>query len=526
MTGKQKNAVAAVSGMMVITLLGKVLGLYRDILFANHYGLGMEANAFTTASLIPRTFFDAVFASAISASFIPIFNEYMGRYGEKKAFSFSDTFITLVGAFTLLLSVVGMIFAEPFARLFAAGYDAQTLQLCVSLLRMLFPTVLFTGLAYCFVGILQSMEEFTIPAAMSIVSNGAIILYYWTLDRTWGVTGLAVAFLVGWFLQVAIQVPPLRKKGYRYRPSFAFRDAGLKKVLILMLPVMVSTWIQPINLAVGVRYASYLFEGSGTTALNNANNLYSIILGVFVLSVANVIFPRLSRLVTGEQKEDFARLVRQTLMALCFLLIPMMIGLWVESEDLVRLLFERNRFTAEDTWITARALRYLCLGTMGYGVYIFLSRVFYARQRAKAPMLAGILSMATNWVLCLLLVKRYDVAGIAGASAIASLVSAACLVVVLHKEERECFGKEMLMPLIKIIVASAIMGVAAMLCRDLLRQCLQDSFVTRILVVGVPAAAGALVYVILTAVLKVAQTRMALEWISAKIGRKKGTEDV
>lgn len=517
---QEKNALKAVSGMMVVTLLGKVLGLYRDILFANNYGLGMEANAFTTASLIPRTFFDAVFASAITASFIPVFNEYMGKEGEKRAFSFANVFITLVGVFTLFFTVIGMIFAEPFAQAYAAGFDEATLELCTELLRMLFPTVFFTGLAYCFVGILQSMEEFTIPAALSIVSNGAIILYYFVGNDTFGVIGLAVAFLVGWLLQVLIQVPALHRKGYRFRLDFRWREPGLRKVLVLMIPVMVSTWIQPINLAVGVHYASYLFDGSGSTALNNANNLYSIILGVFVLSVINVIFPRMSRMVTEGREDTFTDTINDTLMVLLFLLVPMMVGLWCMSDPLVRLLYERNQFTPQDTIITARALRYLSLGTIGYGVYLFLSRAFYAKQQARGPMIAGILSMVLNAIFCILLMDRFDVAGISAASAIASLASAAWLAVSLHRQNSHCLDKQLWIPFIKIVIASLLMGVGVTLCYGALAEILPDQMIGRILLLAVPAGVGVILYAVCSIALGIPQARYALNLLQGL--RKKG----
>lgn len=132
-TQKKNSAVKAVSFMMLITLVGKVLGLVRDQLLAANYGNGMAAEAFTTASLMPRTFFDAVFASAISASFIPIFNEYLKKKGKKEAFALSNRFITLMGLVTLLMTVVCEIFSTQFVWLFAAGYDNETAALAAQL---------------------------------------------------------------------------------------------------------------------------------------------------------------------------------------------------------------------------------------------------------------------------------------------------------------------------------------------------------------------------------------------------------
>ena len=144
---QQKSGATKTIGMvMVLTLLGKAMGLYRDHLLAIHYGMGMEASAFYTASRIPRVFFDAVFASAISACFIPVFSEYLESGGKKKAFAFSRAFLTAIGLLTLLLTGVGMAFSGEFVALFADGYNAETALLAERLTRIMFP---FPSWAFC-----------------------------------------------------------------------------------------------------------------------------------------------------------------------------------------------------------------------------------------------------------------------------------------------------------------------------------------------------------------------------------------
>ena len=260
------STVKTVGFMMMITLIGKLLGLVREQLLAANYSIGAEAAAFMTASRIPRTFFDAVFASAISASFIPIFNEYLEKKGKQEAFRLSNIFITMIGVVTCIMTVLGIVFAEPITWLFADGMTTYTAKICVEFLRILFPTVIFTGVAFSFVGILQSLEEFTIPAAMSIVSNAVIILYYIFLNDKFGIEGLTIAFLIGWAMQAMIQIPALYKKGYRFHVDFHFKEEGMKKIVLLMLPVMISTWIQPINFVINTKFASHIYFENYTDA--------------------------------------------------------------------------------------------------------------------------------------------------------------------------------------------------------------------------------------------------------------------
>ena len=229
MEKRQNNAAKTISVVMLVTLLGKVLGLYRDRLLAVHYSVGMEANAFFTASRIPRVFFDAVFASAIAACFIPVFSEYLEKKGKKEAFRFAGNFITVIALLTAVLTVLGMLFPQLLVAVFADYADAQTTALAVSLTRVMFPTVLFSGLAFSLVGVLQAQDHFTAPALMSTASNLVIIFYFLFLDKEMGIYGLAGAYLVGWLLQGLIQLPPLRRLGYQYQPRLVGRyEKGLR----------------------------------------------------------------------------------------------------------------------------------------------------------------------------------------------------------------------------------------------------------------------------------------------------------
>lgn len=519
MSEKNKSVVKVVSYMMMITLVGKLLGMYREILLANNYGVGMEASAFTTASLIPSTFFDAIFASAISSSFIPVFNEYLEKKGKNEAFKFSNSFITLVGIFTLILTIVGIFAAQPLTAWFADGYDAETMELCIKLVRVLFPTILFTGIAYSFVGILQSLDEFGIPAAMSIASNGIIIIYYFFFNKKFGIYGLAVAFLIGWAMQAIMQIPPLIKKGYKYRFALDIHDKGLHKVITLMLPVMVSTWIQPINIAINTKFASHLFEGAGVSAVNYANKLYTIIVGVFVLSIANVIFPQLSRLTSNNEEEKFGQTINRTVKVLSFMLIPMMVGLMSLSEPIIRLVYERGDFTQFATSITSRSLFFLSMGMFGFGIQTILSRAYYAIQDGKTPLISGAASIIVNIVLCATLVDRFDVAGLALASAISSTVSAIFLIVPMQKRNKDFITKKFSIDLIKMLLSAIVMGIIVLMLRGMTLSGFSDSLISRILVVGIPAVAGIAVYMVLTFILGLEEAKMVFEFSNKFINK-------
>ncbi|MBR2382447.1 MAG: murein biosynthesis integral membrane protein MurJ [Anaerotignum sp.] len=522
MSEKGNQAVKTVSFMMLITLFGKILGLVRDQFLAAKYGYSTAGAAFYIASQIPRTFFDVVFASAISASFIPIFVEYLQKYGKEEAYRLANRFITLISTATILIMVGCILFAEPLAWLFAPGYEVETIDLAVPLLKMLFPTMLFTAVAFSFVGILQSLDEFNIPAALSVVSNGILIFYYIFLNERFGVYGLTVAFLIGWAMQAIIQIPSLHKKGYHYRPDFHFKDDGLKKIGKLMLPVMVGTWIQPINYMINARFASQLSNGElGVTSLGYANNLYTIIVGVFVLAIANMVFPKFSRMT--EDKKEFGLAVRNTLKAMIFLLIPMTVGLMALAEPVVTLIYKRGEFDLLATELTSAALFFFALGMVGYGVQNILSRAFYANQDGKTPFYSGLVSIIINAVLCALLLKPMGIGGLALAAAVSSTAAALVLMVPAVKQYPDILDRSLAGQILKMAVATFGMLVLVQAFKMAVPKVFGGTVCLLVQLCGC-GGLGVLSYMIFAKLLKIEESDFVFDMVKKILGRGKGGE--
>lgn len=506
---EEKKSARTIGIVMVLTLLGKVMGLYRDHLLAIHYGMGMEASAFYTASRIPRVFFDAVFASAISACFIPVFSEYLESGGKKKAFEFSRAFLTVIGILTLVLTGVGMVFSEQFVALFADGYNAETAALAASLTRIMFPTVFFTGLAFSFVGILQSLDEFNIPALISAVSNAVIILYFWFLDGRFGVYGLAGAFLMGWLLQALVQLPALKRKGFSYAPRLELRSEGMGKVFALMGPVMVSTWVQPINLTINSKFGSRLFEGAGVSAIEYATNLYLVIAGVFILSVTNVIFPRLSRLAAGDKADAFRSTIRSTLHSCLFFVLPMSAGLMVVARPLISFVYGGGEFDAFSVEITSAALGWVSLGMAGYAVQNIMSRAYFARQRGREPLVAGALSIGVNILLCMALTEPMAVSGLAIASAVSSTVYALLLLLPMERRGEGILSRRFCLDLLKMLLATLLMSAAASFGGSAVSG-LAAGKMGDLLTLGVSACVGVAAYFAAVSVLRLEEAQLCL----------------
>jgi len=507
---------------MALTLVGKILGLYRDRLLAVHYSVGMEANAFFTASRIPRVFFDAVFSSAIAACFIPVFSECLARKGKKEALRFAGGFLTIVTLAMAVLTGLGMLFPRPLVLLFADYQDPNTTDLAVSLTRVLFPTVLFSGIAFSLVGILQAQDHFTAPALMSIVSNAVIIAYFIWGDSSFGIFGLAAAYLAGWFLQGLIQIPPLKKLDSPLRPSLPVRSVEMKKVFVLMGPVMVSAWFQPLNLVINSRFGSRLYGGSGVAALEYATNLYLVIAGVFILSVTNVIFPRLSRLTAGGQQSAFQDTLRQTLHSTLFFILPMSAGLTAVAKPLVSFLYGGGEFDQTAVDLTATALSWMSLGMTGYAVQNILSRAYFARQDGRGPLIAGALAIGLNVALCAVLTGPFEVAGLAFSSAASSTAYALFLLVPMERQGGGVLNRALVSDLAKMLASALLTGVCARLALSGLAGFLPENKAGELISLGGCAGLGVMVYFLMTWAFGLSETKLVVSSLKDCVNRKRG----
>jgi len=509
--GMTSKTISTVGLMMAITLTGKLMGILRDSMQAMYFGTySAEGIAFMQASILPRVFLDITFASVFSASFIPVFNKYLETQGKQAAFDLAARFIRLILLGTVCATIIAVIFSDPIYSIFLDGeaLAADVRPLGVQLLRVMFPIIIISSMAFSLTGILQSLGQFYIPAAMSIASNGVILLYYFFFIDHFGVYGLAVAFLLGWACQVLIQIPFLRKHKFSI---FAKGGGSLRDIGQLAIPVMVASWLSPVNFLVNTRASVNLYNGEhGFVAISFAHSLFTVITGVLVLSVSNVLFPTLSKFAANNNWEEYTAFLRSSLRGLLFLLIPMTFGLMAVAQPLVSLVFEGGRFHATSVEITATALFFFSMGIVGFGLQVIFSRACFALQDGKGPLVTAIIAMMVNLVLSFTLASEMEIAGPALASAIAVSVAAIGLFIRLAKKLPEpLWTKDMTIDAIKVLILAVAMYW-------LVTFLLVNTFMVLAIIVGAAIYfAGALIFGVIEA-------KITVKWIMGKIPRRQG----
>jgi len=522
----QEKLVRSAGGIGLATQASRILGYIRDMLIASHFGTGIYASAFFAAFRIPNLFRRLLGEGALSASFIPVFTDYLHKRSRKEAWSLALSVFNF-----LLLILVGItllgIFGAPFiARVIVPGFAPDKVELTTKLLRLLFPYLLFIGIAALAMSILHSFKHFTLPAVAPIALNLAMIIsliFFVKSQSPRGIQILALSVLIGGFCQLLIQVPILRKKGMPIRIRPSFRHPGVKKIVLLMGPAALGLAVYQINIVVDTIFGSYeSIVGKGAiAALYYGNRLMQLPLAIFGIAMATAIFPTMAGLVSRGKIDELKETLVFALGMAFFLIIPSSVGLMVLGKPIVSLLFERNAFGGGSAQATVTALSYYSLGLFAYAGVQIISRAFYSLQDTKTPVKVACLTMLINIVLNLILMRPLRLGGLALATSLSAGFNFFFLLYLLDRKIGGIKSKKILSSLGRIILTSLFMGFVSYLAvKALGREAETVSLVMKFLQVFVPILAGVVTLIIVSFFFKFEEAKL----LRGLIFRKRGKE--
>ncbi len=497
-----KNRFARTAALMgVIILVSKLMGLVRDQMIAGTFGTTAFAIAYETASKLPINIFDFVLGGVVTSAFIPIYSRISAKEGRERATSFTQSYLNFILLLTVTLSVLGIVFAPALVSLIAPDLAPDVADLAVRLTRIMFPMVIFVGCAFTFVGFLQSEGEYNIPALISLVSNLIMVGYLalagvLSLDPAVSVVGLSVAMLVGWAAQAAVQIPSVRKRGFRYRLTAPVFTPDIAHAVRNGLPILAATWTTPVCSLINTSIASGIDGGRAINALGYANRLYIIIVGLFSFVATNLLFPYFARADVAGDTAEKDRMTRMSVKVLTFIIAPISVGVAVLAEPFVALIYENGSFNASDTAITAEALRFYAVGMVFAAVCEVLTKAFFAAERTKYPMVAALISMTFNVVLIVLLGERLSVGGIALLTGLSSAVNMIVNLIFAYRTKMVSRHFADVRDIVKTTVSAVLMGsVVRVVCAQAENLPLPVGF-------GLSVLAGVAVYAVCVTVLR------------------------
>lgn len=449
-------------GVALMTLLSRLLGFLRDLVFANLFGAGVAFDAFVIAFRLPN-FFRRLFAEgAFSQAFIPVLSTYSAEQDPDRLRDFLSNMYGVLGFILLIVVTIGVVAAPLVLLIIAPGYLAYPAQFATTahMIRLLFPYLMLVSLAAFATATLNTFSRFVMPALAPIVFNLVLIIgsALWVVKTKAPLSALAIMVLVGGLFQWLVQWPILARLQLLVLPRFGWRHPGVRRVLRLMLPALLGVSVAQLSLLIDNAFASFLVQGS-ISWLYYSDRLVYLPQGVIGVALATVVLPHLSHNVAQKNTAAYADTLNWALRIVFLFSMPAGVGLALCAAPIIATLFLHGAFGVHDLEMTVRSLRLFCVGMPAFMLIKILAVAFYARQQIKTPVKIAIIASAVGVVLNALLIGPLAHAGLALATSMACWVNAMGLFYRLWQQGDYQWSRTTWQFIARVCVASAVMAV-------------------------------------------------------------------
>ena len=508
----------------IATGFSRIAGLAREVVAASYFGTGGPASAFTIASQIPNLMSNLFAQAALSAAFVPVFTDLLQQGRKREAFRLASTLFWIILIALGALTAVGILGAGVIMPLFTGStFNAYLNDLTAGLAQVLFPVVLLLGLTGLVVGILQSYDEFSIPALAPAVWNLVIIVLLIALQGQFRDGNRLYAYAIAWLVATVVQglmvASAMRRIDFRLQFSIDWRDPRVKRVFTLMLPVTIGLGIVNLDQLLNSVFGT-LVSDQAPRAIDNAFRIYMLPQGVFSVAVATVLFPTLSRQAARGDAAGMRRAVGTGMRQINLLLIPSAAVLMVLATPITRLVFQRGHFGPHSTHLVSIALFWFAFSLPFGGLNLLLTRTFFAVQRPWIPTALAALNMVVDVIVSIALYKPLGIAGLVIGTATANAVMTGLQ----YHRLRTGFnghleGGQTAMITVRILVASALLAGVSYLLWAGLHALLGSSLVAQIISVGVALLAGGALYARLVLAMRIPEARQIEALVMGRLRR-------
>ncbi len=531
---KEASLLESASVVSLAVAVSRITGLIRESVLAWLFGASSTFDAYVLAYRIPNLARDLFAEGALSSAFIPEFSRYLTTKTNEEARELSNVTGTLLILIVGAIVILGIIFTPWFVNVFAPGYHAipGKWELAVRLARTMFPFLLLLALAAQAQGILNASHRFGVPAVSSAVFNLGSVFFGLALGYWFGprlgistVEGMAIGVVCGGVAQLLFQLPSVWRAGFAWRPCWNPQHEGVRRILTLMGPALIGSASVHLNLLVNTNLAAGIRDTAGhvingpVSWLAYSFRFMQLPIGLFGVALGSAMLPRIARSAAQGDLAQFRDTLSRALVSTLLLTIPSSVGLAILGDSMIGLVFERGHFTRFDTHQTALALSCYALGLAGFSALKLLAPAFYALGDSRTPMFVSLASVGVNFVVATTLVRVIGLghAGLALSTSVVSWFSGLALLTLIRGRIGGVRGRQLLVAVLKICVASAIMGAACYALVHATSSALGGIKLRRIvnLITGIPL--GAAVWFVAASALRIPELGEARDLVSSRL---------
>jgi putative peptidoglycan lipid II flippase len=514
--------------MAAATLLSRVLGMVRVMVYTRFMGESWVAGAFIFAFQIPNLFRRLLGEGALTAAFIPIFKEKEKVHGEIEMWRASNAIIS--GLVIVAAIIVGIVMVGITIALDAHSFAGKT-ELMLRLLRVMFPYMLLVCVAAAFMGMLNARGHFFIPAMGATMLNVVMIASVLWLAPKFGtdlpkdlrlpkqIFALAYGVLAAGVAQAVFQLPLLWRDGFRYRWISPWRNETVRLVVTRMIPGTIGVAAFQLNVTL-VQFLAFWIDPKINATFDYAVRLMELPQGMFGISLATYLLTTLSSLAVEKKYPEFGSTLRSGLGTMFFANLIASVLLLALAEPIVRLLFEGGKFDAAATHDTAFALMCLAPGLVAFSTVNILARAFYALGDTKTPMKISIACLVVNLILAAMLVVPLQQGGLGIANTATSICNVSLLFFALRKKLGRLEMESLRATILPLAFAGIVAGAIAWFgWRYFENQFGHETIALKIGAVFVPAIAAGLIYGILALAFKIPAAKEITDLLMVRFKR-------
>lgn len=501
--------------LMILTVISKIFGFVRESVMAAYIGAGEIKSIYTTAMTIPNVL-TGIIVTGILSAYIPIYNKALNEKGEERAKEFTSNLINILMIYGAVAVAIVIIFAEPLSKLLSPKLSGDSLNIAIDFTRIMSLSIL-AYLSFSVVrGYLNIKGNFVEQAATGFILNIIIIISTIFSGKIENPYILIIGTLLAQILQF-IRFPFVSKKlGYNHKKIIDFKDPYVKSLMIIMLPIIFSSAADQLSILVDNSMASAFFGVASISKIFYAKTMLNFIMGVVTMTVATVSFPEIARLGQAGDTDEMKKSVSSAIITTMLLVIPATFGMMALSSPIIKLAFERNAFTSEDTGIVSSLM-------VAYGPFIIFtsflkifSNAFYSVGDSKTPVKIILVQQAVNIVLNFILIKFFGLNGLAIATAISTAIGAIIIFIAFKNKFGSISYKTSINSIIKVTISSLIMSIAAIFVYNLGLSFLEStmSLFTAVIIAGV-------IYLLFIFTLKIDEVNNLLDYIKNERRGKK-----
>ncbi|WP_304681826.1 murein biosynthesis integral membrane protein MurJ [uncultured Clostridium sp.] len=497
--------------VMIIGILSRFLGLFRDILVGYQFGVSIYTDAYKAAVSVPETIFTIV-GLAISTVFIPMLSKVKYEKSKDEMFKFSNNIISILLVISIIVFSLGFLFTDKIVGFMFDGFTKDKFILTVFLTRITLFNLLFLSINACYTAMLQVCENFVIPSILGMFFNAPMIIYLLFFNDI-NIIGLTIANVIGNFLRVVVQVPVLYKHGYKFKLFINIKDERIKKILMLIIPVIIGSGANSLNMIVDMKVASSLGDGA-VSALDFAQKIIVFANTAITTSIVSVMYPIMANKLNEGDNEGFSIYLKKSISIIALLLVPISIGFILLNKELISAFYERGKFNDIAVGITSSAFLGYSLVLPFTGIRDILNSSLFSMQKTKVTTINGVIGVVVNIILSISLSKIFGIFGVALASTIASMITAILLFISTRKFVGNFNVIPIIIKLLKILLSAIIMFFVLVILNNIL--VLNNSILTILFnfIIGV------IVYFIVCKILKIEELNEAIYIIRNKVSKK------